>query len=146
MHLSVGTGRRLPTPPSGALIPRCRSCFLQESPMSDPFDFIGGLLLGTFLGSLATLVYHIRQIRQDARQTYIRLSLFHAEVLTLERTLEIHRRGSASDFRPPIQNPAVPENEPFNEIPLIPPWIGNCEDSSAGRITSERPSGRTGET
>lgn len=113
--------------------------------MSDPFDFIGGILLGTFLGSLATLIYHIRQIRQEARQNYVRLSLAHAEVLTLERTLEIHRRGSTHDFRQPIQNPAMPENGPSNEVPLIPPWIGNCEDSTAG-ITSERPQSRAGAT
>jgi hypothetical protein len=62
--------------------------------MSDPFDFIGGILLGTFLGSLAMLIYHIRQIRDESRQNYIRLSLAQAELATLERTLEIHRRGS----------------------------------------------------
>ena len=115
--------------------------------MSDPFDFIGGILLGTFLGSLATLVYHIRQIRQEARQNYIRLSLAHAEVLTLERTLEIHRRGSTPDFQQPIQHPAVLENGPSNdEFPLMPPWIGNLGDSSATGITSERPQSRAGES
>ena len=49
-------------------------------------------------------------------------------------------------FRHPIQNPAVPENEPSNEVPVIPPWIGNCEGSSAGGITSERPLRYAGET
>ena len=107
--------------------------------MSDSFDFVGGMLLGTFLGSLATLIYHIRQIRQEARQSYVRLSLAHAEVLTLERTLEIHRRCVAPDFRQPIQSPALPEGESSNEIPLIPPWVGNGEDSSAGGIASDRP-------
>jgi hypothetical protein len=115
--------------------------------MSGAFDFIGGILLGTFLGSLATLVYHIRQIRQEARQNYILLSLAHAEVLTLERTLEIHRRGSTADLQQPIQTPAEPENEPSNdEFPLIPSWVGNCEDSSAAGITSARPQSRAGET
>ena len=115
--------------------------------MSDAFDFIGGILLGTFLGSLATLVYHIRQIRQEARQNYIRLSLAHAEVLTLERTLEIHRRGSTPDFQQPIQHPAMLENETSNdEFPLIPPWIGKFRASSATEITSERPHRRAAET
>ena len=89
--------------------------------MSGPFDFIGGILLGTFLGSFGALVYHVRQIRQEARQNYVRLSLAQAEVLTLERTLEIHRSGSTPDFRQPIHNPAVEENEPSDEIPLMPP-------------------------
>jgi len=114
--------------------------------MSDPLDFIGGIFLGIFLGTLATLIYHIRQIRHESRQNYIRLSLAHAEVLTLERTLEIHRLGSPPDFRQPIQNPAMPENEPTNEVRLMPRWLVDCEDSSVGRITSERPQSRTGET
>jgi hypothetical protein len=114
--------------------------------MYDTFDFFGGVLLGTSLGSLATLVYHVRQIHQEARQNYVRLSLAHAEVATLERTLEIHRRGSTPDFPQPVQNPAVVESEPSNALPLIPPWIGNCEDSSACGITSERPQSRARET
>jgi len=107
----------------------------------DSFDFIGGILLGTFIGSLAMLIYHMRQIRHETRQNYIRLSLAHAEILTLERTLEIHRSGSIPDFRQPIQNRAMLEDRPSNEISLISPWIGNCEDSSAGGITSESPRG-----
>ena len=114
--------------------------------MSDPFDFIGRILLGTFLGSLATMVYHILQIRQEARQNYLRLSLAHAEVLTLERTLEIHRRSTAPDFPKPIQNPAVLEREPSDDLALIPPWMGNCKDSSDGGMTSEGPQSRAGET
>jgi hypothetical protein len=114
--------------------------------MYDTFDFIGGILVGTFLGSLTMLIYHMRQIRQEARQNYVWLSLAHAEVLSLERILEIHRRNSIPDFRQPIQNPPVLENEPSNELPLIPPWIGNCEASSIGGILSERPQSRAGET
>ena len=49
--------------------------------------------------------------------------------------------GATPDFRQPIQSPALPEDEPSKEIPLIPPWVGNCEDSSAGGITSDRPQG-----
>jgi len=109
--------------------------------MSDPFDFIGAILLGTFLGSFATLVYHLQQIRQEARQNYRRLSLAHTEVVTLKRTLEIHRPNSITDFTPPIANSAVPESE-APTAPLIPPWMGDCEDSSAGGITSERPESR----
>ena len=55
--------------------------------MYDPLDFIGGIFLGTFLGTLATLIYHVRQIRQESRQNYVRLSLAQAEVVTLKRTL-----------------------------------------------------------
>ena len=42
--------------------------------MFDPFDFIGGILFGTFLGSLATLIYYVRQIRQEARQNFREVS------------------------------------------------------------------------
>ena len=114
--------------------------------MYDPFDFIGGILLGTFIGSLATLIYHVRQIRQETRQNYVRLSLAQSEVVTLERTLEIHRRSTAPDFPKPIQNAAVLEREPSDDLPLIPPWIDNCEDSLGGRMTSERPQSPAGET
>ena len=113
--------------------------------MSDSFDFVGGILLGTFLGSLATLIYHIRQIRHESRQNYIRLSLAHAEVLTLERTLEIHRRSLVRDVPRPIEHLAAAEHAPSNEITLIPPWIGNGEDP-AGRISSEKLQEFTGET
>ena len=114
--------------------------------MYDPFDFIGGILLGTFIGSLATLIYHVRQIRQETRRNYVRLSLAQSEVATLERTLEIQRLGATPDSRQPIQNTALLKDKPSSELPLIPPWIGNCEDSSAGGIASERPRGRAGET
>ena len=114
--------------------------------MSDPFDFIGAILLGTFLGSFATLVYHLRQIRQEARQNYLRLSLAHTEVVTLKRTLEF-RRNFLTDFTPPIANPAVPESEAPTAPPLIPPWIAAARiPQPAGsapkdpRVTPERPS------
>ena len=76
--------------------------------MSDPFDFIGGILLGTLLGSLATLLYHVRQIHHETRQNYIRLSLAHAEVVTLERTLEFQRSGSSTQA---VQ--ATPTSQPM---------------------------------
>ena len=108
------------------------------------FDLCVGVLLGTFLGSLATLVYHVRQIRQETRQNYVRLSLAQAEVATLERTLEIHRRNSVTDFPRPIQNLAVVESEPSNALPLIPPWISNCESPIADGTTSKQPMGQSG--
>jgi len=114
--------------------------------MYDTFDFCVGVLLGTFLGSLATLVYHMRQIRQEARQNYVRLSLAQAEVATLEWILEIHRRNSIPDFTQPIEDPAVPESEARDTLPLIPSWMGNYEDPTAGAMTSEPASSRTGET
>ena len=103
--------------------------------MYDTFDFFGSVLLGTFLGSLATLIYHVRQIRQEARQNYLRLSLAQAEVTTLERTLEILRGNSIADFTQPIQKPTVPESEAPNTLPLIPPWMRN---SRSGREDSTR--------
>lgn len=114
--------------------------------MYDTFDLCVGVLLGTFIGSLATLVYHVQQIRQEARQNYVRLSLAQAEVVTLERTLEIHRRSSIPDFTQPTQNPAVPENETPSALPLIPPWMGNCEDPTADAVSSERTVAQAGET
>jgi len=110
----------------------------KDPPMSDPFDFIGGILLGTFLDSFAALIYYVRQIRQEARQNY-------AEVLTLERTLEIHRRNLVRDVPSPIEHLAAAEHAPSNEILLIPPWIGNGEDP-AGRINSEKLQEFTGES
>lgn len=114
--------------------------------MSDTFDFFGGVLLGTFLGSLATLVYHVRQIHQEARQNYVRLSLAQAEVSTLEWTLEMYRRNSIADLTQPMQNPTVPESEVPNTFPLILPPMDNRGGPTAGAMTSEPPSSRTGET
>ena len=113
--------------------------------MYDTLDFFGGILLGTFLGSLATLVYHVRQIHQEARQNYVRLSLAQAEVSTLERTLEMYRGNSIANLTQPMQNPTVPESEVPNTFPLILPRMANCEDRTAGAMTSE-PASRTGET
>jgi len=114
--------------------------------MYDTFDFFRGILLGAFLGSLATLIYHVRQIHQEARQNYVRLSLAQAEVSTLERTLEMYRRNSIADLTQPMQNPTVPESEVPNTFPLILPPMDNCEDSTAAAMTSEPASSRTGET
>jgi hypothetical protein len=86
--------------------------------MYDTFDFFGGIFLGTFLGSLATLAYHVRQIHQEGRQNHVRFSLAQTEVATLERTLEIHRNPNP-DFAQPFQNPTLPEGEASNTLPLI---------------------------
>ena len=45
--------------------------------MPDSFDFIGGILLGTFLGSFATLIYHVRRDspRKPAKTTFVSPSL-----------------------------------------------------------------------
>ena len=114
--------------------------------MSQPIRFIGGILLGTFLGSLAMLIYHIGQIRDESRQNYIRLSLAQAELATLERTLEIHRLGTTLDSQQSIQTPILLEDKPSSELPLIQPWIGNRKESSAAGITSEGSQSRAGET
>ncbi len=60
--------------------------------MHDSFNFVG-VFVGILVGSLATLVYHIRQIRLEARKNYIRLFLAQAEVVTLER-ISPNRRNS----------------------------------------------------
>ena len=116
--------------PTGALLQRPRSCFLQGSPWHPPRNLPG--LFGP------RCIYYVRQIRQEARQNY-------AEVLTLERTLEIHRRNLVRDVPRPIEHLAAAEHAPSNEITLIPPWIGNGEDP-AGRISSEKLQEFTGET
>lgn len=85
--------------------------------MIDTFDFLGGILIGTFVGSLVTLIYHMREVRQEARQNYIRLSLAQSEVITLERKLEIHRRNSVADFVQLPQDPSESENEVDNTLP-----------------------------
>jgi len=100
--------------------------------MFDTFDFCVGVLLGTFLGSLATLAYHMRQIRREARQNYVRLSLAQAEIATLEWTLEIHRLNSTPDFIRPVQNAAAVESESADALPqLVPAWISNSKDPAA---------------
>jgi hypothetical protein len=114
--------------------------------MSDTFDFIGGILLGTFLGSLATLVYHVRQLRQETRQNYVRLSLAQAEVATLELMIEIHRRNPIADLPQPLPNPAAPESEAGDALPLIPAWIGSPESPIATETTSQQAVSRTGES
>ena len=96
--------------------------------MYDSFDFIGGILLGAFIGSLVTLVYHVRQIRNEARQNYVRLSLAHSEVATLNRALEIHRRN-------PVQNGAVREGDSSGALPLVPSWMSRCESPIADGTT-----------
>ena len=114
--------------------------------MSDPFDFIGGILLGTFLGSLATLIYHVRQLRQETRQNYVRLSLAQAEVATLELMIEIHRRNPITDLTQPLPNPAAPESETTDAAPLIPAWIGNPESPIATGKPSEQVVSQSGKT
>jgi hypothetical protein len=117
----------------------------QGSIMVDTFDFCAGILLGTFLGSLATLVYHIRQIRQEVRQNYIWLSLAQAEVETLERTLEIHRRSSTLDpMQLAPQERAAPQSKFLNALPLTPAWIGNSEAASG--TASRRTASKVGES
>ena len=56
-------------------------------------------------GTLATLIYHVRHCEQS-RQNYVHTLLAQAEVVTLERTLEIHRRGSTADLQQPIHDPS----------------------------------------
>ena len=114
--------------------------------MSDTFDFIGGILLGTFLGSLATLVHHVQQLRQEARQNYIRLSLAQAEVVSLERTLEIHRRNPIVDLPQQIQSPAEPGSDTANALPLIPLWMADGQDPAARAVTSEQAIRHAGKT
>ena len=84
--------------------------------MVDTFDFLGGIILGTFIGSLATLIYHLREIRHETRQNYVRLSLAQAEVVNLERTLGLHRSNPGTDFAEPQQEAAKPEKEVANTL------------------------------
>lgn len=101
--------------------------------MYDTFNFCVGILLGALVGSLATLFYHLRQIRHEARQNYIRLSLAQGEVVTLERTLEIHRRSSMREFTQTTDGFTLPECEAITPLPRIPPWMGSRNAPTAGR-------------
>jgi hypothetical protein len=105
--------------------------------MADTFDFLGGIILGTFIGSLATLIYHLREIRHETRQNYVRLSLAQSEVVTLERTLEIHRRNSVTDFAQ--QHPSESESEAPSTPPRIPIWMGNLDASIVSQTSSNLP-------
>jgi hypothetical protein len=107
--------------------------------MVDTFDFLGGALIGTFIGSLVTLIYHVREIRHEARQHYFRISMAQAEVVTLERTLEIHRCNPVTEFTQPPQDSAEPERRAANSPPLIPAWSGNLESPIGMGITSNGP-------
>lgn len=104
--------------------------------MIDTFDFLGGILIGTFVGSLVTLIYHMREVRQETRQNYVRLSLAQSEVATLERELEIHRRNSVADFAQPQQNPSESEGQALNTLPRSPSWMRNCESPIAGTTSN----------
>lgn len=107
--------------------------------MVDTFDFLGGAVIGTFIGSLVTLIYHVREIRQEARQHYVRLSLAQSEVVTLERKIEIHRLNPVNDFTQPPHDPPNPESEAPNPLPRIQPWMGNYESPIAAGTTSNGP-------
>ena len=107
--------------------------------MVDTFDFLGGAVIGTFIGSLVTLIYHVREIRQETRQHYVRLSLAQSEVVTLERKIEIHRLNPVTNFTQPPHDAPESESEAPNTLPRIPALIGNRESPIAAGTTSNGP-------
>jgi len=85
---------------------------LRQGPhMVDSLDFLGGIFLGTFLGSLAALIYHVRQTRQEVRRSYVQLSLAQMEITTLKRTLESHLNSLSNEVDLLSPNPPdVPDS------------------------------------
>jgi hypothetical protein len=97
------------SPPTGA---NSKVLNLRQGPhMVDSLDFLGGIFLGTFLGALAALIYHVRQTRQEVRRSYVQLSLAQMEITTLKRTLESHLNSLSNEVDLLSPNPPdVPDS------------------------------------
>ncbi len=81
--------------------------------MDETLLFSGSVLLGILIGALATLLCHLRQIRREIRENYVRLSLAQAEIETRERILDVHRgpRMDRGEGRPDSEDSLGPQGE-----------------------------------